>query len=55
MASCNEKQRCAVCAWRATCAKRFSVQDGGARCPDYSRDVTIKSDDAERQLRNQEK
>lgn len=39
------RQSCAVCAWRETCAKRFSIQDGGARCPDYSRDVTIKDQD----------
>lgn len=36
------RQSCAVCAWRETCAKRFCVSDGGARCPDFSRDVTIK-------------
>lgn len=41
------RQSCAVCAWRETCAKRFSVTDGGARCPDYSRDITIKDPDAE--------
>jgi len=39
------RQSCAVCAWRETCAKRFSVTDGGARCPDYSRDVSIKDPD----------
>jgi hypothetical protein len=36
------KQHCAVCAWRANCAKRFSIQDNGSRCPDFSRDVSIK-------------
>jgi hypothetical protein len=36
------RQSCAVCAWRENCAKRFCVSDGGARCPDFSRDVTIK-------------
>lgn len=36
------RQSCVVCAWRETCAKRFSVADGGSRCPDFSRDVTIK-------------
>jgi len=36
------EQRCVICAWREKCAKRFSVSDGGARCPDFSRDVTIK-------------
>lgn len=36
------RQSCAVCAWRENCAKRFSIPDGGARCPDYSRDISIK-------------
>ena len=36
------EQRCVICAWREKCAKRFSVSDGGARCPDFSRDVSIK-------------
>ena len=39
------RQSCAVCAWRETCAKRFCVSDGGARCPDFSRDITIKNPD----------
>lgn len=39
------RQSCAVCAWRETCGKRFSVHDGGARCPDFSRDITIKDPD----------
>lgn len=39
------RQSCAVCAWRETCAKRFSVTDGGARCPDFSRDISIKDPD----------
>lgn len=41
------EQRCAVCAWREKCAKRFSVSDGGARCPDFSRDVSIKDQPCE--------
>jgi len=36
------RQNCVVCAWRENCNKRFSVCDGGARCPDFSRDVSIK-------------
>lgn len=39
------RQSCAVCAWRENCNKRFSVCDGGARCPDFSRDVGIKDID----------
>lgn len=37
------RQSCSVCAWRETCGKRFCVTDGGARCPDFSRDVTIRA------------
>lgn len=37
------RQHCVVCAWREHCAKKFSVVDGGARCPDFTRDVTIKN------------
>jgi hypothetical protein len=36
------RQSCAVCAWRENCNKRFSVCDGGSRCPDFSRDISIK-------------
>ncbi len=38
------KQFCVICAWRETCAKKFSVPDGGAHCPDFTRDVSIKVD-----------
>ncbi len=38
------KQFCVICAWRETCAKKFSVPDGGAHCPDFTRDVSIKLD-----------
>lgn len=40
-------QSCVLCAWRGNCAKRFSVSDGGARCPDFSRDVSIKTESCE--------
>lgn len=43
------RQSCAVCAWRETCSKRFCVSDGGARCPDFSRDVSIKNIDDDEQ------
>jgi len=33
---------CAVCAWRATCQKKFSISGKNLRCPDFARDVTIK-------------
>ncbi|WP_088534505.1 hypothetical protein [Geobacter sp. DSM 9736] len=44
--SSTERQFCAICAWRENCAKKFCVSDGGARCPDYSRDISIKYRDA---------
>ncbi|MBJ6727523.1 hypothetical protein [Geomesophilobacter sediminis] len=40
----TQRQHCVVCAWRENCAKKFCVTDGGARCPDFSRDVSIKSE-----------
>ena len=33
---------CAVCAWRETCKKKFSISGKDLRCPDFARDVTIK-------------
>jgi hypothetical protein len=36
------RQSCAVCSWRENCTKRFSVCDGGGRCPDFSRDIAIR-------------
>ena len=41
------KQFCVICAWRETCAKKFCVPDGGAHCPDFTRDVSIKVDEDE--------
>ena len=38
----SQRQFCAVCAWRENCAKKFCVADGGAHCPDFTRDVSIK-------------
>ncbi len=34
---------CVTCAWRQTCNKKFSM-DGATttRCPEYTRDVTLK-------------
>lgn len=50
------RQSCAVCAWRENCNKRFSVSDGGARCPDFSRDISIKEalEDTDRPLTSKE-
>lgn len=38
----DKRQFCAICAWRENCAKKFCVPDGGARCPDFTRDISLK-------------
>jgi len=43
----REIRRCVICAWRGECQKKFSVPDGGARCPDFTRDVTVRNPDEE--------
>ncbi|MBT0654395.1 hypothetical protein [Geomobilimonas luticola] len=45
----DKRQFCAICAWRENCAKKFCVPDGGARCPDFTRDISLRgeSDTAE--------
>ncbi len=38
---------CAVCAWRATCQKKFSVSGSDMRCADFVKDLAIKEKDSE--------
>jgi hypothetical protein len=38
---------CAICAWRATCQKKFSVSGKDLRCAEFVRDVTIKEEKEE--------
>ena len=33
---------CVMCAWRGTCAKKFSIGEGGLHCPDYTEDVQLR-------------
>jgi len=33
---------CAVCAWRETCKKKFSVSGKDMRCAEFVKDVSIK-------------
>jgi len=39
----NGRTICVTCAWRRDCNKKFSM-DGATttRCPDYTRDLTLK-------------
>jgi hypothetical protein len=39
------KSLCVVCAWRETCRKKFNLPPGEARCPDFSRDVSLSRND----------
>lgn len=40
----DNRRICPLCAWRADCAKRFSRSDEtGLHCPDFSEDVTLRS------------
>jgi len=45
---------CAVCAWRATCQKKFSVSGRDMRCADFARDVTIKNKKEEKEEKKKE-
>ena len=50
----NEKRYCAICAWRGSCQKRFSVAtdaQGFVHCPDYSRDLSIKDTEIDEALK----
>jgi len=38
---------CVVCAWRATCQKKFSISGRDMRCADFTRDVTLESQPAQ--------
>ena len=38
---------CAICAWRATCQKKFSVSGKDLRCADFSEDITITQKSSE--------
>jgi len=38
---------CAICAWRETCQKKFSVSGKDVRCAEFVKDVMIKEEPAE--------
>lgn len=41
----SKKDICIVCAWRATCQKKFSISGKDIHCPDFVRDLTIKEEE----------
>lgn len=37
-----EIQICAICAWRANCKKKFTIQQSSInKCPDFTRDAAL--------------
>ncbi|MDH3998524.1 MAG: hypothetical protein OET90_06755 [Desulfuromonadales bacterium] len=41
----DTRKLCLNCAWRANCAKRFSMSDDTTlHCPDYSEDVALRKE-----------
>jgi hypothetical protein len=42
MAGGNPVDICAVCAWRGTCQKKFSVSGRDMRCPDFTKDLSLE-------------
>jgi len=38
---------CAICAWRETCQKKFSVSGKDAHCAEFVKDVLIKEEKEE--------
>ncbi len=47
---------CILCAWRATCQKKFSVSGKDIKCPDFVRDVSIGTEkDKEKEPADSEK
>ncbi|MFO0754643.1 MAG: hypothetical protein U0411_15115 [Thermodesulfovibrionales bacterium] len=42
----EKKELCVVCAWRGACRKQFALK-AGQRCPDFSKDLTVKEERAE--------
>jgi len=54
----TEKRYCSICAWRGTCAKRFSVSrdsSGRVHCPDFTRDLAIRDEEIDVVEQNDQK
>jgi len=53
--SSNSGSICVICAWRATCTKKYSVSsDISLRCPDYTEDVSLELPKAKSKEENSE-
>lgn len=50
----DNKVQCIICGWRAACQKQFSMK-AGQNCPDFVRDVTIKTEEDEQHKPHEDK
>ncbi|MCB4203400.1 hypothetical protein LF845_00330 [Deferribacterales bacterium Es71-Z0220] len=48
------KPTCSICAWRATCNKKYSIADP-SKCLDYARDLTIEIKTEGKEEQNEDK
>ena len=46
---------CAICAWKATCQKMFSMSAKDMKCADFVKDVSIKPEKEESEEGESEK
>jgi hypothetical protein len=50
----GEIEICVICAWRATCQKKFSISGKQVRCPDFVKDVSIREEPEKEEKRKEE-
>jgi hypothetical protein len=49
-----DRSLCPICAWRADCKKKFKP-GAGIHCVDFSRDLTVKDPELEKELESEKK
>jgi hypothetical protein len=45
---------CVICAWRATCQKKFSVSGRDVTCADFSKDISIQAETTEEEKKTED-
>jgi hypothetical protein len=50
----TDRSLCPLCAWRGDCKKKFN-KGSGIHCADFSRDLTVKDNELEEELKRQSK
>ncbi len=46
---------CMVCAWRATCQKKFSVSGKDFKCTDFVKDISIQTEKEAEEIDSEKK